>query len=118
MSRVECNIGRCFAESCPQEGTTNEESAARAESAHPALIPPFEEESISTLRQDVVQLRMENASAVAHIATLEVCRSCHPLIHCLLHRCSFAVHRVLVKLGVAEACYVCRRSEMNSAAAF
>ena len=60
--------------SCAQEGTTNEDSVAREDSALPPLAPPFEEESASTLRNEVVQLRMENASAVAHIATLEVCR--------------------------------------------
>ena len=90
-------------EMCMQEGTTNEEAVARADSDHPALTPPFEEESVATLRQEVVQLRMENASAVAHIATLEVCRLPQkPLttLRLLWHASSAAHQCALLKLFV------------------
>ena len=44
------------------------------DNASPASLP-CSEEDVATLRQNVAQLRMENASAAAHIETLEARRS-------------------------------------------
>ena len=96
-----------------QEGTFNEENVARMEHASPESLPPNDEDVV-TLRQNIAQLRMENASAVAHIATLE---ACNLSLFCCTCVCMYEIKGSRGQRRLADKSIMRRRRGTNSAAA-